>query len=355
MSTTPNMNLLVPDVGVTAGPLYATEVNNALTVIDEHDHTAGKGVPVTPSGMNISTDLSFLNNSAINLASLQLVAQTSISSDLAVYAVGADLYFNDGNGNVVRITQSGSVAGSTGSISGLSSPASASYNSISKTFVWQQDTNKSANMDFASAVFRNTTTSSFGITVSPPTLSANYSLILPPLPASQKIMTLDNSGNLSAPYSVDNSTIEISSNVIQLKDDGITSAKLADDLNLPGSNVQIDSRNPILSGFSSSGALVIVRGIVTVTANSSLISNATVNTGTGFTVSSFTTTSVSITFTNTMSDTPAVTMTPQMITFNVSDPALGSLQAVNTTGFTWRTGFLPNGTTNFHFIAIGPR
>jgi hypothetical protein len=41
-------------------------------------------------------------------------------------------------------------------------------------------------------------------------------------------MSLDSSGNLYADYVVDNSTIEIASNIIQVKDLGITTAKLAD-------------------------------------------------------------------------------------------------------------------------------
>src|SRR5579859_5246417 len=127
-STTPNMNLVVPTVGVDPGPDYATNINNDLALIDSHTHAAGSGVPITPAAININSNLSFGNYSATNLQATQFTAQTALSTLGAIYVIGVDLYYNDGNGNVIRITQSGSVTGSTGTITGLpSGTASASY------------------------------------------------------------------------------------------------------------------------------------------------------------------------------------------------------------------------------------
>lgn len=231
MSTiSPNMNLVVPGVGTTQGPQYAQDVNDSLTLIDQHDHSSGSGVPITPSGININSALSFGGNLATSLAGLTLIPQNSTPGNSTVYESGVDLYYVDGNGNNVRITQSGGVAGSPGSIAGLASPASASYNSGSSTFVWESGAGIAANMDAGSLLLRNLSpNSTYALTLSPPAaLAANYSLTLPSLPASQKIMTLDASGNMSAPYVVDNSTIEISANTIQVKDSGIITAKIAD-------------------------------------------------------------------------------------------------------------------------------
>jgi hypothetical protein len=59
------------------------------------------------------------------------------------------------------------------------------------------------------------------------TLSTNYSVTLPSAPpVSTKIVSMDSAGTVSAVYDVDNSTIEISSNNLQVKDLGITTAKL---------------------------------------------------------------------------------------------------------------------------------
>lgn len=231
VTTSPNMGLPVPQVGVTPGPAWATDINNSLNIIDAHDHTPGNGVPITPSAMNITSDLPFNNNNATLLRSTRYQVQSSPlsgGSDLgATYVSGVDLYYNDGNGNQVRITQGGSVTGATGSITGLVSPASASYSSGTETFVWQSDVNKAANMDARSYVLRNATTSSNGLTLSAPSLTSDYSLILPLLPAATNFMLLDVSGNITAPWHLDNATIGVVSNIIKVLDQGITATQIA--------------------------------------------------------------------------------------------------------------------------------
>ncbi len=122
------------------------------------------------------------------------------ASDLGcLYEVGVDLYYNDGNGNQVRITQSGGVAGSPGSIANLASPASATYVSANQTFVWQSAASTPANMDGGSVIIRNITASSNGITLSAPVaLASNYTITLPALPAQTNVMTIDSSGNMGS-------------------------------------------------------------------------------------------------------------------------------------------------------------
>lgn len=197
------MSLQIPTVGSEPGPQFAYEINSSLSLIDSHDHTPGRGVQITPSGLNINANLPINGNFITNIGGLTLTAQGSLPTNNTVYESGVDLYFVDGVGNNVRITQSGGIAGSPGSIANLTSPASASYVAGSKTFVWQSDTNIAANMDFASAVFRNITPNSTnGVTVGPvPSLGSSYSLVLPTIPASTSFMTLDTSGNISGSIS----------------------------------------------------------------------------------------------------------------------------------------------------------
>jgi hypothetical protein len=228
----PNMNLPVPVVGQEPGPNYASDINNALSLIDSHNHASGSGVQVTPSGLDINTDLPFQGNNAISLRSARFNIQVTPLSgvlDLAcIYFSGVDLYANDLNGNQIQITKSGGIAGTSGSIANLTSPASASYVAGSQTFVWQSAANTPANMDFASAIFRNLSAGSNGITVQAPlSLASSYSLTLPNLPGSQSFMTLDASGNISAPWTVDNSTLQVASNLVEVKPAGITYTQLA--------------------------------------------------------------------------------------------------------------------------------
>jgi hypothetical protein len=228
---TPNMNLLEPIVGQDPGPTYAENINASLVLIDQHDHTAGKGVQLTPSAFNINSDMAFGGNNATNLRSVRFnnqVAPLALAGDVGcIYESGGNFYYNNSAGTAVQITSGGSIVGTAGSITGLpSGTASASY--AAGTFIWQSATSTSAVMDFGSAILRNNVANSKGLTLNPPNaMAADYSLTLPSLPISTKIMSLDTSGNMTAQYSVDNSTIEISSNLLQVKDGGITNAKMA--------------------------------------------------------------------------------------------------------------------------------
>jgi hypothetical protein len=190
-------------------------------------------VPINPDGLNISSDLAFLQNNATQLKSARFYPQSAVLSDPAdvgcLYEVDDDLYYNDGLGNQVRITQSGAVAGTPGSIANLVSPASASYVSVGSTFVFQSAANTSANIDGASIILRNLSANSFGLTLDPPAgMGANFAITFPSLPGSgTKFVSLNSSGTLGASWDVDNSTLEISTNVLQVKDAGITRTKLA--------------------------------------------------------------------------------------------------------------------------------
>lgn len=195
-----NMNLPVPTVSVDPGPDWATNLNTSLGLIDSHNHTTGQGVQIPPGGLNINSDLTFLSNNATNLRSVRLSSNgsnLSTASDLGcIYRVSSDLWYNDGSANQVRITQAGALAGTPGSISGLSAPASATYVSGSQTFVWQSGTNIPANLDAGSVILRNITASSKGTTLSAATSLANdYTIAFPPtLPSAKATFTVDNSG-----------------------------------------------------------------------------------------------------------------------------------------------------------------
>lgn len=225
--TSPNMFLTIPVVGTEPGPNYADDVNNCFTLLDTHDHTPGKGSPITTSALNINADLTLNNYSLTTIKSLYFAAQTTITTPYTLFMKGVDLYVNDGNGSQIRITQSGGIAGTPGSIANLTAPASASYVSGTSTFVFQSNINTAANLDGASVLLRNLGSNTYALTLNPPTsFSVNYSITFPLLPASQKIVTLDNTGAMAADYYFDNSTLNVISNVISVKDSGITTTKI---------------------------------------------------------------------------------------------------------------------------------
>ena len=235
--TSLDMNLPIPVVGVDPGPDWALNINSCLTIIDSHDHSSGKGVQITPNGLNINSTLTVNGNDVINFRSVRFAIQASVAgaSDLGcLYVSGQDLYFNDETGAPIQITKNGGVNGSPGSISNLNSPASASYISGNATFVWQSAVNIAANLDAGSIILRNLTLNSKGLTLSPPNaMGSDYSIILPFLPVTQSIMTIDASGNIATPAvypitsaGIANATIT-GSNIANAT---ITSANLASDV-----------------------------------------------------------------------------------------------------------------------------
>jgi len=113
MATTSNMSLELPTVTVTLGPEWATQLNTALTVVDEHDHSDGKGLKVPAAGLNINADLDFQSN---DLTSVKALHYTDQSSPLTggtnlttTYSVNGDLYFTNGAGTAVQLTSGGSI------------------------------------------------------------------------------------------------------------------------------------------------------------------------------------------------------------------------------------------------------
>lgn len=198
-----NMNLPIPGVGDEPGPQYAQDVNNSLTLVDQHNHTTGSGVQITPSGLNINSNLPINNNNLTLVRTIRFLSQSSALagiSDLGcLYEVGVDLFYNDGAGNQVRVTQGGALAGTPGSIANLVPPASASYVSGTQTFVFQSAANTSANIDGASIIVRKLVSGSPGITIAAPvSLSSDYTLTLPPTPPGQtEALLMDNSGNVN--------------------------------------------------------------------------------------------------------------------------------------------------------------
>lgn len=197
------MNLPISTIAVDSGLVWETNVNASLSILDGHDHSTGKGVPISPNGMNINSDLSFNSNNGTDFRSVRFTPQPAVITQAAdvgcVYVVGNELYYNDvTGGHQIQITLNGNVNAGAGSISGLpSGTASASFSA--GVFIWQSATATAANMDAGSYVFRNATANSKGLTLSPPNaMAADYSITLPSLPASTLPLSIDTGGNIGA-------------------------------------------------------------------------------------------------------------------------------------------------------------
>ena len=136
-----------PGIGTTTGPQWATDLNTSLDAIDGHDHSTGKGIRITPAGININADLEFNQNSATELKNVIFDSSvTAATTSYSVYQASGNLYWRNGSGTAVQITTGSSVNAGAGSISGMTSTdAGVTYSDGSKTFNFFTD---SGNEDY---------------------------------------------------------------------------------------------------------------------------------------------------------------------------------------------------------------
>lgn len=395
---TPNMSLILPTIGEELSPTWAQDINSSLSILDQHDHSPGSGAPIVPAGININTDLPFNNHNLTLIRSSRFNPQTSpinLGSDIGcLYVAGVDLYFNDVNGNQVRITQSGAVAGTPGSITNLVSPASVTYVSATPAFVFESDVNTAANLDAGSITLRNITpNSTFGVQINAPAaLGNNYSVTFPSaLPGSTLPLSISNSGNLSAAQIITAQIGDLQVTTAKLADASVTSDKLDTDLEISGtftaqeidigtvtliqdgafllsnSGIQFTANTKAAVGsFGDDRTLVAYSNlgvslpIVTSAAPSThglkiirgeLSAGGTPGTGEGFTAVRNSLGNYTITFTTPFSDTPVITFVGigNNVTYNV--------QTINSTTVNFLSSVFGPGLTDsaLFFIAIGQR
>ncbi len=237
---TASMSIVLPVPGQTeafgiapAGESWMELQNTGFNTVDQHDHTTGKGLPIRPAGIMIDDDLDFESNNAIGLRAVRFegidLGDLGVSDIDELVVSDGDLYYVDGDGTQIQITADGALAGTPGSISGLVPPASASYASGPKLFTFSSSSGFVAGIAAGPLVLTDASTSGGNAATIkvPAALAANYQITLPSaLPVSTKFLNLSSAGVVGF-YDVDNSTLEISSSTVQVKDLGITRPKLA--------------------------------------------------------------------------------------------------------------------------------
>jgi hypothetical protein len=225
---TANMGLNLPTPSVTLGPQYATDNNTAFTTIDSHNHTAGQGVPIPASGLNINADLAFGSNNQTGVKSTRFADQASAlggASDLrCVYSVLGNLYYNDGSGNQIQLTIGGAINATTvGGIGGdyATSTAAVVYTSASTKFTFTKSTGINATLDIGNLILRNEAALAYALKLkASASMAGNFDITFPvSLPALTSVLTIDNSGIMgtSTLLSVDAVTIQSSSGVISVR------------------------------------------------------------------------------------------------------------------------------------------
>jgi hypothetical protein len=257
------MSLPVPVVGGEPGPNYATDVNNSLTIIDQHTHNPGSGVQITPTGLDINADLTFLDNNATNLRSTRFTPQGSpIAGSLdqgCLYVVtkssNSELYYNDSSGHQVQITSGGTVnATSSGITNGTVSASFNASNQLNVAFISSGDPTA---VICGPLILEDTGSDTFQLTVNAPTLSSSTGITLPlPATTSTKFLQIDTSGNIT-------SSVPVSGGITasNIANGTITGTQIGTQAlfpsNLPGVNVV---QSPALSGGVTGTTPTLVAG-----------------------------------------------------------------------------------------------
>ena len=204
MTTTPNMNLDLPVVSTTSGPQWATSVNEAFDEVDNHDHSTGKGVKVTPTGLNINADLEFNGNNATELRSVRLSDQGTVqteSTDLGcLQLVGGDLWWVNGNGTGVQITSGAGLSfSSLGTIGGdFGQPgvtASVTYSDTTKIFSFLQDSGITAGLYGSKLLLADASSGALSVTLVADATTGAYTLTFPiTAPTADTVLTFNGAG-----------------------------------------------------------------------------------------------------------------------------------------------------------------
>ncbi len=145
MTTTANMSLVLPTPGGDSGT-WDDLLNAALTLVDAHDHTTGKGPRVPTTGININADLTMASNALTNIGSLgfaEITALASGSRRLFFSSADHELYVRTNGGSNVKITNGASlnislVGGIVGDYASVG--AEAAYNDANDRYTFKQET-----------------------------------------------------------------------------------------------------------------------------------------------------------------------------------------------------------------------
>lgn len=156
-TTTQYMELVLPTASETPGPTYAILNTTAFDTIDSHDHTSGKGVQVPTAGININANLDFNGYAALSLDYIELEAGSTPSATLTIYVDASnDLYYKNGAGTSVQITNGAALAAAGSGVITFSSITTSPYSVVTgdaqKVLGVNTSTAKTLNLPAASNV-----------------------------------------------------------------------------------------------------------------------------------------------------------------------------------------------------------
>lgn len=188
---------------------WGVVLNTLLNLVENHDHSSGKGVQIPSSGLGVDADVSWATNAitsllAIEFAEVAATAVTSYSNALFANSADGNLYWRNASGVDVQITAGNTLDVSiVGGIGGDYSSVSAllSYNDASKNYWLQQEGGPRPWAGLQTGdiqLFQKAASITNAITLkSPNSLAASYAITLPAaVPTVQTMLQQSTSGAL---------------------------------------------------------------------------------------------------------------------------------------------------------------
>lgn len=215
MTTLPNMGLVLPTRGPAGAGTWDDTVDANYGREDEHNHTTGRGLPITSAAITVDADISFgsawapTNLQRIQFASVEPLAGNNKSLFVADGTGGStagELYWRSNAGSNVKLTSGASlnVAAFTGGIGGdyASVGAAVAFDDSGDRYTFKQQSPGSW-ARLASGDLRlfetGTTESVFVGLAAPAALAGSYTITLPlTAPASTAIVQMSSAGILTA-------------------------------------------------------------------------------------------------------------------------------------------------------------
>lgn len=234
MPTTTNMALILPTEGGDAD-IWDTLLAAVFGLVDAHDHTSGKGVPVPSTGLRINADLPFNYGGSYYAATgvKALDFQPSPAADVAGYA-GAlwvsstdnELYYRTTSGSNVKLTSGTAlnVSTFTGGIAGdyAAIGAELRFDDATDSY-WLRQQEVAGARAWASARLGNVDIYEAAASItnrvriqSPAALAASYALTLPAaLPGSTALAQVSAAGVMTLTNTIGQTvTIQTGANVV---------------------------------------------------------------------------------------------------------------------------------------------
>lgn len=234
---TPLMNLNLPTVGAlgTLGPTWAQNINDAFSLVDSHDHSAGKGSTIPIGSILINSDLNMNLYNIVNVRSYRMYngpVLTDTADKTSIYASSGNLFYNNAAGFPVQITAGNGInLTSIGTIGGDygTSTASVIYTSISKLFTFTSSPGVASNMTCGPIFIYDPIIAGNYIKLQVPSgLSSSFNVTLPAsLPISTLPVSMDNLGNMSTGQILSAQIADLNVATNNLADSSVTTIKIA--------------------------------------------------------------------------------------------------------------------------------